>query len=97
MPGHVVPRYNTYSKDHSPHVILFPSPLFCAPTTILGAATASSTVKQSLRRWPFCSFVCLCVDLFVSCGSVCDLLSFDRHVVPERSSSLQLLTRVSAV
>jgi len=30
------------------------------------AATASSSVKRSLRRWPFCSFVCS----FVGCGFV---------------------------
>jgi len=47
--------------------------------TILGAATASSTGKRSLRRWPFCSFVSSFVGLFLSCVSACDLFSFDVH------------------
>jgi len=38
---------------------------------------ASSTVKRSLRRWPFCSCVCSCVGLFLSCVSAGDLFSFD--------------------
>jgi len=46
-------------------------------TAILGAATASSTVQRSLRRCPFCSFVCSCVGLFWSCMSARDLFSFN--------------------
>jgi len=37
----------------------------------------SSAVKRSLRCWPFCSFVCTLVGLFLSCVSACDLFSFD--------------------
>jgi len=41
------------------------------------AATASATVKRSLRRWPFCSFVDSFLGVFLSCVSACDLLRVD--------------------
>jgi len=46
-------------------------------TTILGAGMASSTGKQSLRRWPFWSFVCGFVGVFLSCVDACDLFSLN--------------------
>ena len=45
--------------------------------TILEAATASSTVERSLRRWPFCPCVCPFEGVFLLCVSACELFSVD--------------------